>query len=114
MITYYKCEFNFCFLVCESRMQKVVDNSTPENLQPFKEKMTSFLENAKKRLNTEVENIEECKTKFVQTMQYYNFKPKKGTLETFPPNDFFELWLDFCIDFKDIFKKELIRLEKEK
>lgn len=76
--------------------------------------MESFLEHSKKQLIHECENLEESRTKFLNTMKFYLFKPKVGTLETFPPNSFFELWLQFCIDFKDIFKKELIRMEKEK
>lgn len=103
-----------CILGCNNKTQKVIENATPENLQPFKEKMTTFLENAKKRLTTEMENLDECKNKFISVVKFYNFKPKSGTLETFPPNDFFDLWVPFCTDFKDIFKKELIRLEKEK
>lgn len=88
--------------------------STEENVQPFKDKMASFLQNAEKQLNLEFEMLEECKTKFLSTMKFYHFKPKSGTLETFPPNEFFILWSQFCIDFKDIWKKEQQRLYKEK
>ncbi|CAG9817334.1 unnamed protein product [Phaedon cochleariae] len=98
---------------CEKKSQIIIEASTPENLQPFKDKMTTFLENSKKQLAAEFESLEECHKQFISTMKYYLFKPKTGTLEAFPPNSFFELWLQFCIDFKDIFKKELIRLEKE-
>lgn len=76
--------------------------------------MSVFLENSAKQLNTEFENLEECKVKFISTMKFYLFKPKSGALEAYPPNSFFEMWLPFCNDFKDIFKKELIRMEKEK
>ncbi|XP_017769907.1 PREDICTED: protein cappuccino isoform X2 [Nicrophorus vespilloides] len=99
---------------CVNRTVEVIDAATPENLEPFKEKMNTFLENAKKRLAAEGEDLEECKQIFIRTMRFYQFQPKSGTLETFPPNDFFELWLQFCSDFKEIWKKEMIRLEKEK
>ncbi|KAF2895376.1 hypothetical protein ILUMI_10800 [Ignelater luminosus] len=99
---------------CENRIQKVLEDSTPENLQPFKEKMTTFLENAKKHLQMEMDNLDECKTKFIITMKFYQFKPKSGTVDTCSPSDFFDLWLQFSKDFKDIWKKELIRIEKEK
>ncbi|XP_074036306.1 formin protein cappuccino isoform X2 [Leptinotarsa decemlineata] len=99
---------------CEKKSQKIIEASTPDNLQPFKDKMTTFLENSKKQLSSEFESLEDCHKQFICTMKFYLFKPKSGTLETFPPNSFFELWLQFSIDFKDIFKKELIRLEKEK
>lgn len=92
----------------------MIDASTPENLQPFKEKMSTFLENSKKQLASEIENLEECRSRFSTTMKFYRFKPKTGTLETVPPSEFFELWFQFCVDFKDIFKKELIKMENEK
>jgi len=99
---------------CENRTKKVLDASNPENLQPFREKMENFLEDAKKHLTAEMDNLEECKTKFMNTMKFYQFKPKSGSVESCSPSDYFELWLQFCKDFKDIWKKELIRLEKEK
>ncbi|KAK9880093.1 hypothetical protein WA026_008609 [Henosepilachna vigintioctopunctata] len=99
---------------CEQKTMKVIAASHPDNLQPFKDKMSNFLEHSKKQLSQEHENLDECRSKFIQTMKFYLFKPKTGTLETFPPNSFFELWLSFCIDFKDIFKKEIIRMETEK
>lgn len=92
----------------------MIGASAPEYLQPFADKMGGFLTNAAKQLNAQVSNLEECKTKFVSTMQYYHFKPKSGTLEALPPSDFFDLWFQFCKDFKDIWKKEIIRMEKEK
>lgn len=76
--------------------------------------MTIFLENAKKKLQNENDNLDECKIKFVNTVKFYHFKPKSGSVETLTPNDFFELWLQFCTDFKDIWNKEIIRLDKEK
>ncbi|XP_049823318.1 formin-2-like isoform X3 [Aethina tumida] len=99
---------------CERCTEKVIQASTEENLQPFKDKMTNFLENSKKHLAAEFENLEDCQQEFIKTMKFYLFKPKTGTLESYPPNSFFELWLPFCVDFKDIFKNELIRLEKER
>lgn len=76
--------------------------------------MSEFIDVANKRLQTECDDLKESKLIFIATVQFYQFKPKSGTLETFPPHDFFELWLPFCVDFKDIWKKEFIRLEKEK
>lgn len=102
------------FIDCERTAQRVIEASTAENLQPFKDKMTTFLEHSKKQLASEFENLEDCHKKFVATMKFYLFKPKTGTLEAFPPSSFFELWLSFCVDFKDILSKELIRLEREK
>ncbi|CAH2007546.1 unnamed protein product [Acanthoscelides obtectus] len=99
---------------CERKTQKIIEASIPENLQPFKDEMTAFIETSKKQLKTEFDTLDECHKQFMDTMKFYLFKPKTGTLEAFPPNSFFEMWLPFCVDFKDIFKKELIRIEKEK
>lgn len=100
--------------LCEQKSQRIIETSTPENIQPFKDKMTVFLDYSKKQLTAEWENLEDCHTQFIAVMKFYLFKPKTGSLETFSPNLFFELWLPFCDDFKNIFKKELMRLEKEK
>lgn len=105
---------NISISECEERVKKVIESSNVDNLQPFKDKMMLFLENSKKQLTAEFENLEECKEKFVNTMKFYLFKPRSGSLEEYPPNSFFEMWLPFCTDFKDIFKKELIRMVKEK
>lgn len=105
----------YFFLACETRTKRVIDESTLENLQPFKDKMTAFLDNAMKKLLSECDNLNECKEIFISTVKFYHYKPKAGgTLEDFPPNEFFDLWLPFCKDFKDIWKKELISMEKEK
>ncbi|XP_076265744.1 formin protein cappuccino isoform X1 [Rhynchophorus ferrugineus] len=99
---------------CEKKTERIVNNSTPENLQPFKDKMEAFLEKSHTQLETECESLELCHKLFISTMKLYLFKPKKGTIETFAPGGFFEYWLPFCVDFKDIYKKEVIRLQVEK
>ncbi|KAJ9582147.1 hypothetical protein L9F63_003489, partial [Diploptera punctata] len=67
--------------VCESKTEKVLAASTDDNIQPFKDKMETFLGTAKKRLSGELENLEECKQKFKDTMQFYHYQPKGGTSE---------------------------------
>lgn len=52
--------------VCERKMQAVISSSSEDNLQPFKDKMTGFLESAKQRLKGERDNLEECQTKCVR------------------------------------------------
>ncbi|KAK5644377.1 hypothetical protein RI129_005677 [Pyrocoelia pectoralis] len=99
---------------CENRIQKVLESSTEEYLQPFKEKMAHFIINAKDQLKTQLENLDQCKKQFVKTMIMYRYKSKAVGLEATPPSDFFDLWYHFCKDLKDIWKKELLRLEKEK
>ncbi|XP_047002807.1 formin-2-like [Schistocerca americana] len=98
---------------CQNRTQKVIKASSENNLQPFKDKMEFFVTRAKKQLLGEKENLEECKQKFYGTMDFYQYHPK-GKKEDVTPKDFFALWLPFCRDFKDIWKKEQQRLIKEK
>ncbi|GJQ85256.1 capu [Trypoxylus dichotomus] len=99
---------------CNSRAQKVISASTPENLEPFQEKITTFLECARRRLLTETDNLKECKEIFISTMKYYHFRAKQGSLNDVTPVEFFDLWFQFCKDFKDIWKKECAKIEKEK
>ncbi|KAB0794648.1 hypothetical protein PPYR_11487 [Photinus pyralis] len=99
---------------CETRIQRVLESSTEEYVQPFKEKMERFTKNAKDQLKSQFEHLEQSKKAFVKTMKMYQYKTKAESLEATPPSDFFELWYQFCKDSKDIWKKELIRLEKQK
>ncbi|KAK9729564.1 Formin Homology 2 Domain [Popillia japonica] len=99
---------------CNNRAQKVIDASTPENLEPFKEKITTFLDCARKRLATENENLKECREIFISTMRFYHFRAKQGNLNDVTPVEFFDLWFQFCKDFKDIWKKECAQIEKER
>lgn len=102
------------FIECNNRAQKVIDASTPENLEPFKEKITTFLDCARKRLSTENENLKECREIFISTMTFYHFRAKQGNLNDVTPVEFFDLWFQFCKDFKDIWKKECAKIEKER
>ncbi|XP_015600677.1 formin-2 [Cephus cinctus] len=93
---------------------KMVIEASPETAGPFKEKMDSFLNRAVVELANEKEALQEAKIKFKAVMQFYQYVPKGATLDTADPNDFFVLWLGFCQDFKDIWKKEQQRIRKEK
>merc|ERR1719290_381758 len=46
-------------------------------------------------------------------MKFYKFVPKKGKLEDAKPEDFFCLWYPFCEDYKNLWKKEQVRIQKE-
>lgn len=92
----------------------MINASTVENLEPFQDKITKFLESARRRLLTETENLKECRDIFFNTMKYYHFRSKQGNLNDVIPVEFFDLWFQFCKDFKDIWKKECIKIEKEK
>ncbi|KAK6642133.1 hypothetical protein RUM44_013856 [Polyplax serrata] len=96
--------------VCQKQTEKVINASSEENLQPFKDKMEAFLLGAQKQILGEFENLEECKIKFKATVNFYQYKPKTEEVV----KDFFTTWAPFSKDFKDIWKKEQQRLIKAK
>lgn len=116
----------YYLLGCKEKMKKVIDdygtNNSADELVPtenkrievFKDKMTTFVDAAEEKLNNEDENLSECRSKFISTVKFYQYKPKCGKLEDCEPKEFFSLWTSFCTDFKDIFKKEEQIAIKEK
>ena len=44
---------------------------------------------------------------------FYKFVPKKGKLEDATPEEFFSNWYPFCLDYKNFWKKEQVRIQKE-
>eukprot|EP00092_Neocalanus_flemingeri_P027937 GFUD01030330.1.p1 GENE.GFUD01030330.1~~GFUD01030330.1.p1 ORF type:complete len:668 (+),score=223.44 GFUD01030330.1:76-2004(+) len=93
--------------------QKVFENSPEELKEPFNNKMTDFLESAEVQLKELIDLVEDCSTKFIDCMKFYKFVPKKGKLEDAKPEDFFCIWYPFCDDYKNLWKKEQVRMQKE-
>lgn len=89
-------------------------DESKRKLEVFKDKMTAFLNAAEEKLKTENENLDECRSKFIATVRFYQYTPKFGKLEDCEPKEFFSLWTSFCSDFKDIYKKEEQIAIKEK
>lgn len=87
--------------------------STEEFIQPFKDKMETFIEMAKKKIDSRCQKLDECQVVFLKTLRFYKYTPKKGTMEETAPAQFFEYWTSFTSDFRDIFKKELLLLTNE-
>ncbi|XP_059618174.1 protein cappuccino [Phlebotomus argentipes] len=98
---------------CKVTSQRVIDSSSPENVQPFEEKMKVFLNAATDRLLLQKKEVSDCKRVFNKTMVFYKFSPKSGTLDDTKPEQFFEMWLAFSNDFKDIWKREIQDLTRE-
>lgn len=92
---------------CIRTTEKVVEQSTDENLQPFKDKMEVFIKEAEERLEKQYKQLEDGKVVFIKTVKFYKFLPKSGTFDDVVPQQFFELWTQFVIDFRDIWKKEM-------
>lgn len=92
---------------------KVIAQSEPNYLEPFQEKMTKFLDEANDSIKDLSDLIKDCSSKFVMTMKFFRFKPKEGRLESAQPKDFFCFWLPFCLDYKNLWKREQLKIEKE-
>lgn len=75
--------------------------------------MKVFLNAATDRLLLQKKEVSDCKKVFSKTMVFYKFSPKSGTLEDTKPEQFFELWVTFANDFKDIWKREIQDLTRE-
>lgn len=98
---------------CVEKCNAVVE-ADPDSSAPFKEKMDAFFREARAELANEQQALLEARGKFKAVMQFYQYKPKGTNLDAADPNAFFALWLGFCQDFKDIWKKEQQRIKKER
>ncbi|CAL1265358.1 unnamed protein product [Larinioides sclopetarius] len=90
---------------CERKVSKILNSSDEEHKQPLKDTMQAFLEKAFAETRIQMENLERCKAKFKATQKFFKFMPKSNN-ESEWPKEFFAVWLPFCSDFKDIWKKE--------
>lgn len=97
-----------------AQMCSTIVEADPSTSKIFKKKVDSFVKKANTELASEKEDLLEAKNKFKAVMKFYQFIPKGSTLETAEPYDFFNLWLGFCRDFKDIWKREQLRIRKER
>jgi len=92
---------------------KVFENSPEDLKEPFNTKMSEFLESAEVQLKELCDLVEDCSTKFTDCMKFYKFVPKKGKLDDAKPEDFFCMWYPFCDDYKNLWKKEQVRIQKD-
>ncbi|XP_022247825.1 protein cappuccino-like [Limulus polyphemus] len=91
---------------CEQKMQKVLEFSGEEQQQPFKDRMSEFLKKAYKDHQEQEENLEDCKTKFIELKTFFKWQPKSKNSSEWP-KEFFQPWVPFTGDFKDMWKKEM-------
>lgn len=97
----------------EAKMRIVIDLSTEQNLQPFKDISAEFVQNATKKISYQFQQLETCKGIFRETLDYFKHIPKTGSIDECTPSQFFELWSNFCIDFRDLWRKELAAINAE-
>ncbi|XP_026096651.1 formin [Carassius auratus] len=98
---------------CVKEVEQVCENSSEEHLQPFKDKMESFVSTAQSQYETEDERLQAAQKSFQDMVMYFGLKPKSGEKEV-SPNHIFMLWYEFCNDFKSIWNRENKNISKER
>ncbi|XP_055741840.1 uncharacterized protein LOC129825677 [Salvelinus fontinalis] len=99
--------------VCEEGVQKVCSSSSGEHLQPFKDKMESFLLIANNEQDEVHAQLMFAQKSFHELVTFLGLKPKTGETEV-ATGHFFMLWFEFCTDFKTRWKRENKNISKER
>lgn len=94
-------------------MKFVVDLSTEQNIQPFKDFSEDFVQIANNKIESQLQQLKACKAIFRETLDYFKHIPKTGTIDESTPSQFFELWVKFSVDFRDLWKIELATINAE-
>uniref|UniRef100_A0A672K8F7 Formin-like n=1 Tax=Sinocyclocheilus grahami TaxID=75366 RepID=A0A672K8F7_SINGR len=90
---------------CVKEVEQVCENSSEEHLQPFKDKMETFVSTG--------EDASCFSCSFQELVMYFGLKPKSGEKEV-SPNYVFMLWYEFCNDFKSTWNRENKSISKER
>lgn len=98
---------------CVKEVEQVCENSSDEHLQPFKNKMETFISTAQAEYTSEDERLQAAQKSFQQMVTYFGLKPKSGEKEV-SPNYIFMLWYEFCSDFKNTWNRESKNISKER
>ncbi|XP_077077846.1 formin-1 isoform X1 [Siphateles boraxobius] len=98
---------------CVKEVQEVCENSSDEHLQPFKDKMESFISSAQSEYACEDDRLRAAQNSFQDMVSFFGLKPKSGEKEV-SPNYVFMLWYEFCNDFKSIWNRENKRISNER
>jgi len=95
------------------KVENIARGSPDEVKEPFNTEMEKFVQKASTEVKHLANYVEECAKKFIDCLKFYKFTPKKGKLEDVKPVDFFSVWYTFCEDYKNIWKKEQVRIQAE-
>ncbi|XP_061098613.1 formin-like [Conger conger] len=98
---------------CEKKIQKVCLSSSEEHLEPFKEKMESFVSMGKKDHSEIYDRLTSAQKSFQYMVEYFGVKAKSSEKEV-DPSFIFMLWFEFCSDFKIAWKRESKSISKER
>uniref|UniRef100_A0A8C2CP12 Formin 1 n=1 Tax=Cyprinus carpio TaxID=7962 RepID=A0A8C2CP12_CYPCA len=93
---------------CVKEVEQVCENSSEEHLQPFKDKMETFVSTGELSLS----DFSCFSCSFQDTVMYFGLRPKSGEKEV-SPNFIFMLWYEFCNDFKSTWNRENKNISKE-
>ncbi|XP_028822771.1 formin-1 isoform X2 [Denticeps clupeoides] len=98
---------------CEKDAQRVCVKSLEGHLQPFKDKMETFITTAQSQHTAEDERLTAAQKRFQDMVSFFGVKPKAGEKEV-APSYVFTLWYEFCNDFKNSWKRESKNISKER
>ena len=79
----------------------------------FKARVADFLRAARDECREQEENFARCRGKFARLGAAYQVKPRAADAEL-TPEYFFSLWVTFCLHFKDAWKRETQKLNKQR
>uniref|UniRef100_A0A673H6Z5 FH2 domain-containing protein n=1 Tax=Sinocyclocheilus rhinocerous TaxID=307959 RepID=A0A673H6Z5_9TELE len=88
---------------CVKEVEQVCENSSEEHLQPFKDKMETFVSTGEADIMLTDFPCFSCS--FQEMVMYFGLRPKSGEKEV-SPSFIFMLWYEFCNDFKSTWNRE--------
>ena len=96
-----------------TRAEAVFKSTEESTHEPFKKNIEKFLKEANDELKEQQVHLSDCQKAFKTTVNFFSLKPKPGETEV-TPEYFFLLWLRLCQEFKDLWKRELQKLSKQR
>ncbi|XP_078490791.1 formin-like isoform X2 [Ciona intestinalis] len=96
---------------CRLRVKKVVGNEDNKYVEPFREKMTDFIETAQALVTDKEKEISDSKISFESVLHYFNCGCGKSKIKQ--PKDFFDMWIPFSVYFSEVWPVQ-IRAEVKK
>ncbi|KAI3383627.1 hypothetical protein SNEBB_000014 [Seison nebaliae] len=104
--------------LCEKRLKKIFSTSVlTDQLSPSdnfnRRNMEDFLTDALDKANQKKNLLTNVMEEFDGLLKYYFMSSTSLTINEMTSQKFFEIWYQFCVDFKDCWRKELSERDKE-
>ena len=96
--------------VVKKKVEMIARSCPKDLLEPFQERMVSFLIQADEKVMDVTSQVEDCFEKYVECMQFMKYMPKKGKVEDTKPEDYFSIWFAFAEEYKNLWKKEQVKV----